>query len=253
MSASGNPAFIPYAPLDVPKAVAPGLWLVDGPEIRFGYLGMKLPFPTRMTIVRLPDGGLWLHSPTEPSRPLVEAVRALGAVRFLIAPNTLHYWWVADWTAMFPEAAVYCVPGLARSAKRPLPPHRILQDAPPAEWSDAIDQLLVAGDVLTEAAFLHRPSRTLILTDLIENFEPRRTQSRCLRLVLRAGGAADPDGKAPIDMQLTFLRHRKAVRAAVGRMLAWQPQRIVIAHGRWYDTDAVAQLRRAFRWAGQTS
>ena len=251
MSAQCDAVFVPYAPLDVPKAVAPDLWLVDGPEIRFRYLGMALPFPTRMTIVRLPeDGGLWLHSPTEPSAPLVAAVRALGPVRFLIAPNTLHYWWVADWKELFPEAEVHCVPGLARSAKRPLPPHRILEDAPPADWSGAIDQLLVAGDVLTEAVFLHRPSRTLILTDLIENFEPSRTRSRCLRVVLRVAGAADPDGKAPIDMQLTFLRHRKAVRATVSRMLAWEPERIVISHGRWYDSNAVAELRRAFRWAG---
>lgn len=250
MSAQRDAVFVPYAPLDVPKVVAPDLWLVDGPEIRFRYLGMALPFPTRMTIVRLPDGGLWLHSPTEPRAPLVAAVRALGPVRFLIAPNTLHYWWVADWNELFPEAEVHCVPGLARSAKRPLPPHRILEGAPPAEWSGAIDQLLVAGDVLTEAVFLHRPSRTLILTDLIENFESGRTRSRCLRVVLRVAGAADPDGKAPIDMQLTFLRHRKAVRAAVSRMLAWEPERIVISHGRWYDSNAVAELRRAFRWAG---
>jgi hypothetical protein len=64
-------AYAPYEPLNVPKAIAPGVWLVDGPEIWFGYFaGLKLPFPTRMTIVRLPDGGLWLHSPTKPTDAL---------------------------------------------------------------------------------------------------------------------------------------------------------------------------------------
>jgi hypothetical protein len=54
-----------YEPTGTLKPVTEGLWIVDGPVIGFGYLGMKFPFPTRMTIVRLADGGLWLHSPTE--------------------------------------------------------------------------------------------------------------------------------------------------------------------------------------------
>ena len=59
------------------------------------------------------------------------------------------------------------------------------------------------------------------------------------------GGAADPDGKAPFDMQLSFFRHRKAVRAAVERMIAWKPERVIIAHGRWYDANASFELNRA--------
>jgi hypothetical protein len=31
-------------------------------------------------------------------------------------------------------------------------------------------------------------------------------------------------------------------------MMAWEPERIIIAHGRWYEGNAVAELRRAFRW-----
>jgi hypothetical protein len=201
-----------------------------------------------MTIVRLPEGGLWLHSPTQPSDALIERVAALGPVRFLIAPNSLHYWWVPDWKARFPDAEVWCAPGLERSAKRALPPHRVLGDAAPAAWADALDQVLVAGGVLSEVCFLHRASRTLILTDLVENFEPRRARSRWLRLLLRVSGAADPDGKAPFDMQLSFLGRRKGVRAAVQRMTAWQPQRVILAHGRWYEENGAAELRRAFRW-----
>ncbi|HET6620104.1 MAG TPA: DUF4336 domain-containing protein [Dongiaceae bacterium] len=241
-------AFLPYAPLDVPKPVAPDVWIVDGPEIAFGWLGVKLPFPTRMTLVRLPDGGLWLHSPTQPGGALLERVAALGPIRFLVAPNSMHYWWVPDWKTRFPDAEVWCAPGLERSAKRALPPHRVLGDAAPAAWADAIDQVLVAGGVFSEVDFLHRASRTLILTDLIENFEPRRARSRWLRLLLRTSGAADPDGKAPFDMQLSFLFRRKDVRAAVQRMMAWQPQRVILAHGRWYEGNAGAELRRAFRW-----
>ena len=241
-------AYAPYTPLNVPKSIATDVWLVDGPEIWFGYAGIKLPFPTRMTIVRFPDGGLWLHSPTEPLEALVASVRELGPVRCLVVPNSIHYWWAPDWKAKFPDAEVYAVANLERWAKRDFPPHHKLGDAAPSVWADVIDQLVVAGDALTEAVFFHRPSRTLILTDLIENFEPSRVKSRLHRLLFRWGGAADPDGKAPIDMQLSYFRRRKAVRAAAERMIAWNPERVILAHGRWYDGNAVAELRRAFRW-----
>ncbi|SMF02387.1 protein of unknown function [Tistlia consotensis] len=241
-------AFEPYAPLDVPKPLAPELWVIDGPEIRFGYVGLKVPFPTRMTVVRLPDGGLWLHSPTHPSEPLLEQLAALGPVRFLVAPNSLHYWWLPAWAARFPGAEVHAAPGLARKAKRPLPAHATLGDAPPPAWAEVLDQVLVPGSLLTEVDFFHRPTRTLILTDLIENFEPRRIRSRFWRLAMQLAGAADPDGKAPYDMQLSFLGRRRRLRAAVERMIAWAPERIALAHGRCYEADGVAELRRAFRW-----
>ncbi len=241
-------AFAPYSPLNVLKPVAARIWVVDGPEIRFSVLGIHLPFPTRMTVVQLADGGVWLHSPTEPTDDLARAVRDIGPVRFLVSPNTIHYWWIPAWKSRFPDAGMFGPPGLEKSAKRPLPPFTPLGDAPPPAWSNDIGQTLIEGDALTEADFFHKPSRTLILTDLIENFEPARTHKPWLRLMLRWSGAADPDGKAPIDMQLSFIRQRKQLRAVVRQMIDWAPERIILAHGRWYDRNGTAELKRAFRW-----
>jgi hypothetical protein len=241
-------AFVPYAPLDVPKPVANGVWIVDGPEIRMDYAGLKLPFATRMTIVRLGDGSLWVHSPTGDDEGLFSQIAALGPVRHLIAPNTIHYWWVPDWHRRFPEAQVYLAPGVVERSKRPMPPHHVLEDAPPPAWSGEIDQVLVPGGIITEVDFFHRASATLILTDLIENMEPERIRSWLYRWVVKLGGAADPDGKAPFDMQWSFRKHKAEVRRAAERMIAWAPERILLAHGRWYDHAAVTELHRAFRW-----
>ena len=239
-------AFQAYAPLNTLKPFAPDLWIVDGPEIAMRFpLGLHFPFPTRMTVVRLPSGVLWVHSPIAWNDALGEAVAALGPVRHLVAPNTLHYSYLPDWHRRFPEARTYGVPGLQAH----LPGlDALLGDSPPAEWEEAFDQVLVPGSTLTEVDFFHRPSRTLILTDLIENFEPRRIRNPLLRWVVRLAGPIDPDGKAPIDMQWSFRGHRKQLHAAVDRMRAWQPERIVLAHGRCYDRDGAAELRRAFRW-----
>lgn len=241
-------AFIDYAPLNTLKPVADEVWIVDGPEIGMRYFGLTLPFPTRMTIVRLPDGDLWVHSPIAWNDDLGVAITALGFVRYLVAPNTLHYWNLPEWQARFPRAHSYGPPGLAGKARRPLQIDETLGDAPPQAWADVFDQCLVPGRLLTEVDFCHRPSRTLILTDLIENFEPSRVRSPLLRWVMRTFGAADPDGKAPLDMQWSFLGHRRQVRAAAERMIGWAPERIIIAHGRCYDANAVTELRRAFRW-----
>jgi hypothetical protein len=111
-----------------------------------------------------------------------------------------------------------------------------------------MDQVAVQGDLLTEVDFFHEPSRTLILTDLIENFEPSRVHSWWYRQLLKLGGATDPDGKAPYDMQLSFWRNRRNVRTAVQQMISWNPVRVILAHGRIYEENAVGELKRAFRW-----
>ncbi len=61
-------------------------------------------------------------------------------------------------------------------------------------------------------------------------------------------GAAEPDGKAPIDLRLTFLGGRDAAWVSFERMLSWEPARVIMAHGRPYERDGAAELRRAFRW-----
>jgi hypothetical protein len=47
---------------------------------------------------------------------------------------------------------------------------------------------------------------------------------------------------------MTFSGHRGQFKAAVEKMISWNPERVIVAHGRWYDHDGVAELKRAFRW-----
>lgn len=240
-----------YAPINVLKPVGEEIWIVDGPIIRFRWLGIRLPFPTRMTVVRLASGDLWVHSPTEPEPALLAAMAKLGPVRHLVSPNKIHYAWIGAWQRAFPEARSY---GMADAAGTAGPAgivfERTLSAEPDAAWAGEIDQVLVPGGYLNEAVFFHRRSRSLILADLIENFEAKRIPDRILRFLVWATGALDPDGKMPFDLRITFFRHRSAVRRAVETMIGWEPERIILAHGRWYAKDAVAELRRAFRWTG---
>ena len=240
-----------YTPLDTLKPVAADIWIVDGPIVAMAALGMRMPFPTRMTVVRLPDGGLWCHSPIAPDATLFEAIDALGPVRHLVSPNLLHYAHIAAWKRRYPQATAWASPGVRqRAASQRIEVHfdADLDDAPSADWAGSIDQLLFRGSrVMQEFVFLHRASGTLILADLIENFEGERLPM-AMRWMARLGGVIDPDGKAPLDMRLTYLGHKDEARACLARMLAWQPQRVILAHGRCYLDNAPAELARAFRW-----
>ena len=241
-------AYSPYEPLNTPKPIAREMWIVDGPEIGFGAPGLKLSHPTRMTVVRLPCGGLWLHSPTAPTPPLLRRLEELGRVGCLIAPNNFHYSWMLDWKERFPKAGVWGVPGLPGRVRRSLQPVNPLGDKPDVAWAQVLDQALVQGNFFNEAVFFHRPTRTLILTDLIENLESSRVRSPVVGRLLQWSGVADQDGRRPLDMGLAFLFRRRILRTALRRIFDWNPERVILAHGRWFPTNGAEQLRRLFRW-----
>lgn len=244
-------AFMTYPPLDTPKPVADGVWIVDGPTVRFGFGPISMPFPTRATIIRLPGGRLFVHSPTALTEDLRAAVDGLGTVAWIIAPNRIHYTWVPDWHADYPSAGVWLAPRIREQAEGHAKldfPAEELEGAARYPWDDAIATLPAPGDYMTEFVFFHRESRTLILTDLIENFEADKLPHGPMGLLVRLDGAADPHGGMPRDMRLTYYRHRDALRTAVETMVAWSPERVILAHGRWFDRDGTAELERAFAW-----
>lgn len=240
-----------YAPLGVPHAIAEDIWTVDGPLERMPYLIGSIPFPTRMTVVRLADGDLWCHSPVALDDALRSQIEALGRVRHLVSPNKIHYAHIGAWQRAWPDTVAWASPGVrerAASQHIDVQFQQDLADAAPPAWQGQIEQLIFRGSrFMQEVVFFHRASRTLILADLIENFEPSR-MSPWWRLMMRLGGCADPDGKLPIDLRMTFLGRKSIARACRERMLAWQPQRILLAHGRCYLRDGTAELRRAFAW-----
>src|SRR3546814_4013897 len=87
---------IAYPPLNTLKPVTDGLWIVDGPVIRFGMPWPKMPFPTRMTVIRL-EGGLVVHSPTALTADLEAEIELLGPPRWIVGPNRIHYRWIPEW------------------------------------------------------------------------------------------------------------------------------------------------------------
>jgi len=240
-----------YDPISTLKPVADDLWVVDGPLVHMAFGWLKFPYPSRMVVVRLRSGELWVWSPVAVSPQLRAEIDRLGPVRHLVSPNRIHYAHIPAWQAAYPGALAWASPGVRERAADQHIAVRFdhdLGDEPPAAWRGEIDQLIFRGSAtLAEVVFLHRASRTLILADLIENFERDKVPAKW-RWIAALGGVLDPDGKTPGDLRWTFRKHRDLARRGYEQMLAWAPERIIMAHGRWYEHDGQHELRRAFRW-----
>lgn len=237
-----------YEPINTLKPVAENIWIVDGPEIIFSHM----PFSTRMTIIRLSSGDLFIHSPTPLPDSLKAEVDKLGRVAHLVSPNYIHYWWVKKWGVHYPDAVKWASPKVRpRAAKHGIHFDKDLGDNPEPEWADEVNQIIVRGPrAMSEVEFFHKSSRTLILTDFIENFERGRLHSWPLKILTKLAGLQHPDGKMPIDIYLTAFGRTKILKAAIQTIINWHPKRIIIAHGKWYEENGEAELRRAFRRLG---
>jgi hypothetical protein len=215
------------------------LWVAEMP---FHPPGMDLG--ARMTVVRLTDGSLFVHSPIQLTSDLQRGLDSLGPVRFVVSPNRLHTSHLAEFARAYPQSRLYAPPGLRK------PVHGVqfagtLGDAPEPEWAADLDQTLFRGDVLvTEVDFFHRHSRTLILTDVCFNIPSDR--SFTTRMIARWLGILDR--LAPSRTFRLLLRDRQAGRQSVERILAWDFDRVIISHGSIVETGGREQFRRAFAW-----
>jgi len=182
---------------------------------------------------------------------LKQQVSDLGIVRHLVSPNWIHYAYIQEWADAFPDAISWASPNVEKRAAKTQTSvifDQKLGEIPEPVWSGEIEQMIVGGsNVHQEVVFFHHASKTLILTDLIENFE-RDKVGPILGTVLQLVGVLDPDGKMPRDMRMTFRDGRDELRAAVQKMIDWGPDKIIVAHGRWYTENGVAELKRAFSW-----
>ncbi len=218
------------------------LWLEDGPTVPF----LRVPYPTRMAVARLADGGLWVWSPIALTPELEKAIEAFGPVRHLVSPNKIHHLFLGEWQERWPEARLWASPGLA--AKRSdLRFDGELGDEAPESWAEEIDQVVVRGSLaMEEVLFHHRRSRAALVCDLIQRHPPGGF-SRPTRWLMALDGLLGEHGSTPREWRASFLRRGRA-REAVRTALAWEPERLVIAHGTCAERGASAVMRRSLGW-----
>lgn len=193
--------------------------------------GMRMP--ARATVLRLADGGVVLHSPLRIDEAMAAEIDALGPVKAILAPNTMHWMFARAAKERFPEATLYGAPGLEKKLDEftPLPADGFV--------AEGLRSFLIAGAPrMNEHVFLYR--RTLVVSDLVMNIQ--RDFSVLMSLFMRLNGV---HGRFAHSRMWKIMG---ADRAAMARSLAtiadWDFDRIVPAHGDVKDDNARAELQR---------
>jgi hypothetical protein len=230
------------------EQVAQSLWVVEGAVVSFH----GFAYPTRSVIVGLDSGVLWVWSPVGLTVSLRQEIDALGPVGHLVSPNKLHHLYLAEWHQAYPAALLW---GPASTLRRHgsltfQPP---LIDQPPLAWRDEIDQAWFRGSLyLDEIVFLHRASRTAIFADLIQTFTDAFLRAHWRpwqRALAGPGGIVAAKAQAPLDWRLSFI-NRKLTRTARDKVVGWNCDRVIVAHGAWPRSDGSAFLKRSLSWLG---
>lgn len=222
------------------------LWVIERP---FKYFGLEVG--TRMTIVRLSNGDLVAISPINIDSETVDCIDRLGEVKYIIAPNLYHHLFIQDFRAIYPKAQLWATSSLVD--KRP----DLAIDMPITDKQnnlfDEIDYLLFEGyqtlfltgyTPLDEYVFCHRASRTLILTDAAFYFDDRFVP--LTQLIAKLTGGYKLLRPSPLEKLAT--RDKQAVKKAVDRVLAWDFDRVIMAHGSIVETGGKEQFKLGYDW-----
>lgn len=212
------------------------LWVCDR---SFRVAGMEIG--TRMTVVRLDDGGLFLHSPVALTPALRAELEAIGPIRHAVAPNLHHYLYLSEYRDL-PDVRLYASPGLAEKARK-LRFDETLGDEAPSAWRGQIDQHCFQGaPFMREVAFFHRKSGSLMLADLCFNYveHPQFLARSWLRLMGGLGRFGPPR-----HIRL-FFRDKAAARRSIDTILAWDVRRVIVTHGVVLQQSAKRVLRASF-------
>lgn len=222
------------------------IWFADGGIVSFH----GFDYPTRMVIVRLSDGALWLWSPIEKTAELEAAVCALGPVEHVVSPNKLHHLFLREWQLAFPDAKLWGTASTIAKC-RDLRFFGTLADDPPLDWAGQIEQIYLTNSLfLDEVIFYHRDSRTAIIADLSQTFSEAfmtRHWPRWMRAFARFSKMVEAWGYPPIDYRISF-RRRTSARPKIRALIDMNPDRVVVAHGEVIRENGEAFLRRAFSW-----
>lgn len=223
---------------------APNIYIKEYP-IR--YAGCH--FFSRMTIVKLTNGKLWIHSPCEITPQLKTEIESLGQeVSIIVAPGNYHHLHVKSCQDAFPEAMTYICPGVEKK-QQTLKYDAILHETKPEDsYAEDFEQVLIQGNrVINEVAFLHEPSKTLILVDSIELIGDRTHGTTWIlrfwwKYLLRMWNVPKP---AP-EYQMGW-KDKTLAKKSMDEIMQWDFNQVIISHGENITKDAKNVVRSAWK------
>ncbi len=228
------------------KQIGDRLWIVKQPQKYYG-----LEVGTRMSIVVLDNNDIALISPVTLDPTTIDQINNLGKVKYLISPNLFHYLYLTACQKIYPEAITITPPGLL--AKKPDIQSDLILIQDVIEFDQQLEYFLFSGFAvplptgvkeLNEIVFFHPASKTLIITDIafyFDNSFPWLTQ-----LIARILGCYEK--LRPSILEKLVIQDKIAVKDSIERILSWDFEQVVMAHGTIIKNEAKQQLKAGYEW-----
>ena len=232
------------------KEIDRNIWVAEQPLKYFG-----LSVGTKMTVIRLKSGKLVVISPIKIDESIINQIKEIGNVAYIIAPNIYHYLFISEFKALYPKANLLAAPGF--ETKRPeIPIEHTLREGENL-FSDEIEYILFDGmktfdfenALMNEFVFFHPESYSLILTDTAFHFD--QTFPLVTQLTSRIIGGYKKISPSILEKLAT--QEKEKVKQAVKKVLLWDFKRVIMAHGSIVENDAKPKFREGYEWFLNTS
>ena len=228
------------------KQIARHLWVAEQP---LKFLGLEVG--TRMTVISQTDNSLLIISPIQIDSTLKQQLDSLGTVKYIIAPNLFHHLFLADCQQLYPNAKIIAPPGI--KTKQPNLEIALTFEQDLIDFQGELEyiplqafQALIPPKIaqVNEIVFFHPDSKTLIITDSAFNFGdnfPLTTQ-------LAAKIIGSYQSLQPSLLEKIAIKDKGAMRKAMDKILAWDFQRVIMAHGNIVEENAKEKLTAGYQW-----
>jgi hypothetical protein len=208
--------------------------------LSFPWRVLGIDFRRNVTLLRLRDGRVAIHSTAPFTAADVTAIRGFGEPAWLIDATLMHDTFAKEGRAALPDLP-YLAPegfqGVTGVATAPLSPA-------PSDWAGEIDVVPLDGVKKKEHALFHRRSRTLVVADLFFSMPPdtrgwpRFFARHFMRLPRLFGISA---------FFRLVIDDRPAFERSVNRLLELDFEHLIVAHREPLIGDAKPAVEQALR------
>jgi len=192
-----------------------------------------------MTIARMNDGRLVVHSAVALPEDQMARIDEWGEVAFIVVPNRFHRLDAAAFAERYPEAKVVCPAGAKAKVEAVVPVDLGYDEF---EGDDVVSIDYVAGLKESEGVMRVRDAEgvTLVFTDLLFN---KKHGKGFGGLIMRMIGSSGGPKVTPL-FRMMALKDKPALREALLGLAETEGLvRLVPGHGRIIDDDPAGTLR----------
>ena len=216
------------------KKIGENIWVHDD---SMSLAGTQLRL--RMTSVKLANGGLWIHSPTALSPELMQETEELGSVSFIVGASNGHNIWLREWQDAFPDAVLYVSGGIPKKLK--LTNYQVLDESHENIWEvDLAREYMLGVPFFNESVFLHKKTKSLIITDLIQNYSDERPSGLpgfVTKYSFEPIGFKGMCVAPPLKIGF-MIKDKPNFVLFIERILNWEFERIIVTHGDIIESNA---------------